>query len=122
MLLDVLPLDGEVGDHRGHLFIGLHLEHADVLVLLLAPLSQCSLHTVLAVDSEHLSGLLPLSLCVVGCALVLVNHDEGLGHGCLVHRRGQDLAAAATSARILSPALEQVGNLRCVIVLLILED
>ena len=25
MLLDVLPLDGEVRDHRGHLFVGLHL-------------------------------------------------------------------------------------------------
>ena len=55
------------------------------------------------------------------CALELVDPDECLGHGSLVHRCGQDLAAAAASARVLPPALEEVGNLRCVVVLLIFE-
>lgn len=59
---------------------------------------------------------------MVECALELVDPDECLGHGCLVHRCGQDLAAAAASARVFSPALEKVGDLRCVVVLLVFED
>ena len=58
---------------------------------------------------------------MVKCALELVDPDECLGHGRLVHRCGQDLAAAAASARVLPPALEKKGNLRCVVVLLIFE-
>ena len=55
---------------------------------------------------------------MVKCALELVYPDKCLGHGCLVHRSGQDLAAAAASARVLPPALEKVGNLRCEVAVL----
>lgn len=66
MLLDVLSFHFEGLDHLTGLLHGLHLQHANVLVLLFAPLMHGRLEPILVPDADHLARFLYLLLLLVG--------------------------------------------------------
>jgi len=112
VLLGILSFDLKVVDHRAHFLSRLHLEHAHIIVLDLAPLVHSCLKPVLAVEPEHLTCLLNFHLLQMGLPLVGVYPIEGLLSGGLVEGFSQDLATLPSPVHVRFPPEEDVAQLR----------